>query len=159
MSLKPGTSGRAVGWFDAPTWRCAESRRAADARALLSHVPHGFAAAHEGSVSDVYWDVLTFVETKLFSKLVREYLPDDAYSALQQALIANPESGDLVRGSGGVRKLRWNVAGRGKRGGIRVIYYLRLNHGEIWMLTVYAKNVVESIPPSVLRKIREEIDG
>ena len=57
----------------------------------------------ELSVSDVYWDVLTFVETKLFSKLVREYLPDDEYSALQQALIANPESGDLVRGSGGVR--------------------------------------------------------
>ena len=48
---------------------------------------------------------------------------------------------------------------RGKRGGIRVIYYLRSKHGEIWMLTVYAKNVVESIPPAVLRKIREEIDG
>lgn len=128
-------------------------------RELCSAMCRTVAAAHEGSVSDVYWDVLTFVETNLFSKLVREYLPDDAYSALQQALIANPESGDLVRGSGGVRKLRWNVAGRGKRGGIRVIYYLRLNHGEIWMLTVYAKSVVESIPPSVLRKIREEIDG
>ena len=103
--------------------------------------------------------MLTFVETRLFTKLVREYLPDDEYHALQQTLIANPEAGDVVRGSGGVRKLRWNIAGRGKRGGIRVIYYLRLKHGEIWMLTVYAKNVVESIAPSVLRKIREEIDG
>ena len=55
--------------------------------------------------------------------------------------------------------MRWRVAGRGKRGGIRVIYYLRSKYGEIWMLTVYPKNVVESIPPSVLRKIREEIDG
>ena len=103
--------------------------------------------------------MLTFVETRLFTRLVREYLPDDEYHALQQALIANPEAGDVVRGSGGVRKLRWNAAGRGKRGGIRVIYYLRLKHGEIWMLTVYAKNVVESIAPSVLRRIREEIDG
>ena len=91
--------------------------------------------------------------------MVREHLPDDEYGALQQALIVNPEAGDVVRGSGGVRKLRWNVAGRGKRGGIRVIYYLRLKHGEIWMLTVYAKNVVENIAPAVLRKIREEIDG
>ena len=103
--------------------------------------------------------MLTFVETRLFTRLVREYLPDDEYHALQQALIENPEAGDVVRGSGGVRKLRWNAAGRGKRGGIRVIYYLRLKHGEIWMLTVYAKNVVESIAPSVLRRIREEIDG
>ena len=78
---------------------------------------------------------------------------------LQQALIAKSEAGDIVRGSGGVRKLRWNIAGGGKHRGIRVIYYLRLKHGEVWMLTVYAKSVVESIPPSVLRKIREEIDG
>ena len=103
--------------------------------------------------------MLTFVETKLFTKRLREYLADDEYRALQEALIANPQAGDVIRGSGGVRKLRWNVAGRGKRGGIRVIYYLRSKHGEIWMLTVYAKNVVDSVPPSLLRKIREEIDG
>lgn len=87
-------------------------------------------ALSEGSVFDVCWDVLTFVETRLFTKLVREYLPDDEYHALQQTLIANPGAGDIVRGSGGVRKLRWNIAGRGKRGGIRVIYYLRLKHGK-----------------------------
>jgi hypothetical protein len=51
------------------------------------------------------------------------------------------------------------VAGRGKRGGIRVVYYLRLQQGQIWMLTLYAKNVVESIPGHVLKKIREEVDG
>ena len=103
--------------------------------------------------------MLTFVETRLFTKRLREYLADDEYRALQEALIANPQAGGVIRGSGGVRKLRWNVAGRGKRGGIRVIYYLRSKHGEIWMLTVYAKNVVDSVPPSLLRKIREEIDG
>jgi hypothetical protein len=103
--------------------------------------------------------MLTFIETKLFTKMVQAYLSDDEYGALQQALVSNPEAGAVVPGSGGVRKLRWNVGGRGKRGGIRVIYYLRLRQGQIWMLTVYAKNVAENIPPHVLKKIKEEIDG
>jgi hypothetical protein len=102
--------------------------------------------------------MLTFVETKLFTKLVQEYLSDDEYSALQRSLIANPEAGAIIPGSGGIRKLRWGVAGRGKRGGVRVIY-LRSRHGQIWMLTVYAKNVSESIPAHLLKKIKEEIDG
>lgn len=65
--------------------------------------------------------VLTFVETRLFTSIVHQYLSDDEYAALQQALTDNPEAGDVIRGSGGVCKLRWRVAGRGKRGGIRVI--------------------------------------
>ena len=101
----------------------------------------------------------TFVETRLFTKLVQEYLSDDEVRALQEALVANPEAGDVIPGSGGVRKLRWGVAGRGKRGGIRVIYYLRSRQRQIWMLTLYAKNVAENIPAHVLKKIREEIDG
>ncbi|MGH9350009.1 MAG: type II toxin-antitoxin system RelE/ParE family toxin [Vicinamibacterales bacterium] len=103
--------------------------------------------------------MVTFVETKLFTKLVQEYLSDDEYAALQQSLIANQEAGDVIPGSGGVRKLRWAVAGRGKRGGIRVIYFLRLRHGEIWMLTLYAKNVADNIPAQTLKKIKEEIDA
>jgi hypothetical protein len=63
------------------------------------------------------------------------------------------------RARGGVRKVRWSVAGRGKRGGIRVIYYLRSRQGQIWMLTLYAKNVADNIPAHVLRKIKEEIDA
>ena len=102
---------------------------------------------------------VTFVETKLFTKLVQKYLSDDEYSGLQQSLIANPEAGHIIPGSGGVRKLRWSVAARGKRGGIRVIYYLRSRQGQIWMLTVCAKNVSENIPAHVLKKIKEEIDG
>jgi hypothetical protein len=60
---------------------------------------------------------------------------------------------------GGVRKLRWGAAGRGKRGGLRIIYFLRTKHGQIWMLTLYAKNVAESIPAHVLIQIKDEIDG
>jgi hypothetical protein len=103
--------------------------------------------------------VLTFIETRLFSRLVNEYLSDDEYAALQWALASDPAAGDLVRGSGGVRKVRWSAGGRGKSGGVRVIYYARTHVGEIWMLTIYAKNVSESIPAGVLRQIREEIDG
>jgi mRNA-degrading endonuclease RelE of RelBE toxin-antitoxin system len=103
--------------------------------------------------------VLTFIETKLFTTLVPQYLTDDEYAALQHLLVAQPDAGDLIRGSGGVRKLRWRVAGRGKRGGIRVIYYLRWRQEEIWMLTLFAKNEEESIPGHVLKKIKEEIDG
>ena len=103
--------------------------------------------------------MLTFVETRLFTKLVKDYLSDDEYGALQQALASDPEAGDVIPGSGGVRKLRWRVGGRGKRGGIRVIYYLRLRQGQVWMLTLYAKNVADNIPAHVLKKIREEIDG
>ena len=89
--------------------------------------------------------MLTFVETKLFTQLVQGYLSDDEYAALQAAIIANPEAGNVIRGSGGVRKLRWGLAGRGKRGGVRIIYYLRLKQGQVWMLTLYAKNEADSI--------------
>lgn len=100
----------------------------------------------------------SFIETKLFTRLVAEYLSDDEYSELQKALIANPAAGNLVPGAGGVRKLRWGVAGRGKRGGIRVIYYAKTREGVIWMLSLYAKNVAENIPAHVLKQIKQEID-
>ena len=103
--------------------------------------------------------VYTFVETKLFTRLIDDYLSDEELAALQLSLAVNPEAGDVIKGSGGIRKLRWAGSGRGKRGGLRVIYYLRLQNGQIWLLTVYAKNVREDIPASVLRKIKEELDG
>ena len=103
--------------------------------------------------------MFSFIETKLFTRLVTEFLADEEYSRLQEVLIRDPEAGDLISGSGGVRKVRWGVKGRGKRGGIRVIYYARTRQGQIWMLTLYAKNVAETIPAHVLRQIKEEIDG
>ena len=103
--------------------------------------------------------MFSFIETRIFSKLLGEYLSDDEYAALQRVLIADPETGDLIRGSGGVRKIRWAVRGRGKRGGVRVIYYVKTREGVIWMLTIYAKNVAENITAHVLRMMKEEIDG
>jgi mRNA-degrading endonuclease RelE of RelBE toxin-antitoxin system len=101
----------------------------------------------------------SFIETKLFSQLVSEYLSDEEYANLQQKLIENPTAGDLIRSSGGIRKLRWKGSSRGKSGGVRVIYYARTKQGEIWMLTLYAKNVSDNIPAHILKKIKEEIDA
>ena len=103
--------------------------------------------------------MFSFIETRLFSQLDGEYLSDDEYGSLQKTLIANPQAGTLIPESGGVRKIRWAVRGRGKHGGVRVIYYAKIREGVIWMLTIYHKNVAENIPAHVLRKIKEEIDG
>ena len=98
-----------------------------------------------------------FIETPIFTKTLDRYLGDDEYRELQTHLNERPDSGKVVPGSGGVRKLRWAAKGRGKRGGLRVVYYLRLARGQIWMLTLYGKNVREDIPAHVLKSMKEAI--
>jgi hypothetical protein len=67
--------------------------------------------------------------------------------------------GDVVSGSGGVRKVRWKKSGTGKRGGVRVIYYNQLENGEIWLLLIYSKSDCENIPAHVFKAIKQEIDN
>jgi hypothetical protein len=102
--------------------------------------------------------MLQFIETPIFTKLLAEYLSDDEYAELQATLNRHPDIGAIVPGSGGVRKMRWGFQGHGKRGGLRVIYYLMTLRGEIWMLTLYSKHIRENISADVLRRIRESID-
>jgi hypothetical protein len=100
---------------------------------------------------------MEFIETSLFTSLIYDYLSEDEYLGLQVHLLNHPESGDIIRGSGGVRKIRWSTRGIGKSGGIRVIYYWKVSDEEIWMLTVYAKSEQDTIPGHILKKIAEEI--
>ena len=102
---------------------------------------------------------MIFIETTIFTKLLPKYLTDDEYRAFQWYLLLNPEVGDLVRGSGGVRKVRWAPEGKGKRGGIRIMYYWKNSDNEIWLLTLYSKNEKATIPGHILKKIAEEIEN
>ena len=101
---------------------------------------------------------MEFIEAPLFTRLIYDYMDDAEYSAFQIGLASRPEAGDIIPGSGGVRKIRWSGKGKGKRGGLRIIYYWRNKKNEIWLLTVYAKSEAENIPLSILREIRREIE-
>lgn len=102
---------------------------------------------------------MIFIETSKFTKLLSDYLSDDEYRMLQWHLQEKPESGDIVRGSGGVRKVRWAPEGKGKSGGVRVIYYWKKSDYEIWMLTIYNKSEQATIPGHILKKIAEAIEN
>ncbi len=98
-----------------------------------------------------------FIESRVFTKLIGNYLSDDEYSELQEHLLSHPGAGPIIRGSGGVRKLRWSVQGKGKSGGVRVIYYIP-DGDSFWMLTIYSKGEADSIPGPMLRKIKEAME-
>ena len=99
-----------------------------------------------------------FIESSLFSKTVYDYLSEDDYAAFQHFLMEHPEAGDVVQGSGGVRKVRWARKGAGKSGGVRVCYYLRNAAGQILLLVIYAKSARARIPGAVLKQIREMLE-
>jgi hypothetical protein len=102
---------------------------------------------------------MIFIETSRFTELVKDHISDDEYSGLQWLLLERPDAGAIVSGSGGVRKLRWGLKGRGKSGGIRVIYYWKKPDGEIWMLTLYPKSERATIPGHILKQIAQEIEN
>ena len=99
--------------------------------------------------------MLTFIELEPFAAVRDRYMDDEEFAALQQYLAERPDAGDLIPRSGGCRKLRWAARGRGKRGGIRVIYFLRLAFGQIVLVTLYGKNVRENIDPGLLKRLKE----
>lgn len=101
----------------------------------------------------------TFIELHPFATVRDKYLNDDEFAAFQLYLTHNPEAGDVISRSGGCRKLRWAIEGRGKRGGVRIIYFLRLNSGKIVLVTMYAKNVQENIDPNLLKRLKEVFEN
>jgi hypothetical protein len=88
---------------------------------------------------------MEFIETPTFTRMLVELLTDDEYAVLQSVLVVNPESGDMVKGGGGIRKLRHALPGRGKRGGVRVIYYWLRKDGQIYMLLIYPKSKKDTL--------------
>jgi hypothetical protein len=102
---------------------------------------------------------MVFVETPIFTADVKALLSDEDYAALQQHLVSQPDAGDVVAGTGGLRKVRWITAGRGKRGGTRVIYYHVVTQAQIRMILIYRKGIKGDLSPkekTILRKINAE---
>jgi hypothetical protein len=101
---------------------------------------------------------MIIIETPIFTKLITGLMSDDEYKGLQEALVTRPEMGALIKNSGGLRKVRWSLEGRGKSGGVRVIYYWMSADDQLYMLLVYPKNEQENLTDaqvSALRKIVE----
>ena len=103
---------------------------------------------------------MLFVETPIFTELVRKNLDDDSYRALQIALLLRPQQGPLIPGSGGLRKVRWGRQGQGKRGGLRVIYFWQKARQTCYMLFLYRKNEQGDLTAAqtrgLARLVREE---
>ncbi len=99
--------------------------------------------------------MFTFIESSIFERVLPAYLDDDEYSELQQYLMQNPEVGEVVPGSGGVRKVRWARPGAGKRGGLRIICFVRYRPNEFWMLTLYVKAKRDNVPAHILKQLLE----
>jgi len=102
-----------------------------------------------------------FVEAPAFSRYRDDYLDDEGFADLQLNLASNPEAGDLVPGAGGIRKLRWKDPRRkkGKRGGLRVIYYCFLSDEEIWLLTLYDKDEAADLGKSEKDLLRRALEA
>jgi hypothetical protein len=103
--------------------------------------------------------LFTVVETPLFTRLWPDYWDEDERGEFVGWLVGNPAAGDVIRSSGGCRKVRWSRSGSGKRGGVRVIYYNRLEEGVIYLLLIYAKNVQDSIDAGTLKEIRNTLNA
>lgn len=98
---------------------------------------------------------MLIIETPIFTKLIVQLMPDDDYRHFQNYLNAIPDAGDVIQGSGGLRKIRWRLEGQGKRGGVRVIYYWIKASGQILMLYVYKKVKQADLTAAQIRVLKQ----
>lgn len=104
---------------------------------------------------------MEFIETPVFTRLITELLSDEEYSLLQNDLAKNPLAGDAIPGGGGIRKLRFALPGKGKRGGARLIYYWQTSRDKTYMLLAYAKAKKENLEPgqvAILKALVKELE-
>ncbi len=102
---------------------------------------------------------MIIIETQIFTRQIQALLSDEEYRLMQIQLINKPESGKIIRGSGGLRKLRWSAGGHGKRGGIRIIYYWFVSQDIILNLFVYSKSEQDELTPGQIKQLKKIIDG
>lgn len=100
---------------------------------------------------------LEIIETPTFTKFIMHVLPENEYSELQWALIENPYVGDLIPGGTGLRKVRCSTQGRGRRSGIRVIYYLVIDGEKIYMLYAYKKSRISDLTKAQIKQLTKYI--
>lgn len=100
---------------------------------------------------------MIFIETPIFTRLVKEILSDEEYRELQSVLIRQPELGVVIQGSGGLRKMHWSVGGKGKSGGVRVIYYL-VTRDKILMVFIYLKGKQDDLTAEQVKRLRRIIE-
>ncbi len=96
---------------------------------------------------------MIFIETSLFSRVLPEYLSDEEFRGLQGYLMERPDAGVIIQRSGGIRKLRWAAGGKGKSGGVRVIYYWFKADDQIVLLTLYGKSEKADLSAAELKQI------
>lgn len=101
---------------------------------------------------------MVIIETSIFTKRIKELRTDDIYRELQNTLATYPESGKLIQGSGGLRKIRWGITSKGKRGGARIIYYSSTDKNQIFMLMVYAKNECSDLTKEQLSLLKKVVE-
>ncbi|MCJ7601107.1 MAG: type II toxin-antitoxin system RelE/ParE family toxin [Desulfobulbaceae bacterium] len=101
---------------------------------------------------------MVIVETPIFTKQLLSTLSDDEYRLFQNMLLERPDAGKVIPGSGGLRKLRWAAEGRGKRGGLRVIYYWFTAGGIIMLLFIYPKNMQDNLTPDQLKQLKKVVE-
>ena len=102
--------------------------------------------------------MVTFVETQVFTRQIIALTADEDYAAFQRWLAANPDSGDLIPGMGGLRKVRMPLQGRGKRGGARVLYLLFVHWETVCLVYAYSKGDIKDAPPDVKRGLRRLVE-
>jgi mRNA-degrading endonuclease RelE of RelBE toxin-antitoxin system len=98
---------------------------------------------------------MVFIETSVFTRQIRDLVSDDHLRALQEWIATSPTVGNLIKGSGGCRKLRWNSTATGKRGGIRVIYYWMKDHDRVLLLLAYAKSRTDDLSQAQIKMLGE----
>lgn len=101
---------------------------------------------------------MVIIETPIFTKLIKSMMSDEEYKELQEALIYRPTSGALIKNGGGLRKVRWALEGRGKSGGVRIIYYWMTADEQIYMLFAYPKNEQENLTDAQTKALRQIVE-